>query len=253
MTTEIDAAPGAAAGSPAPEEIANTPEVATPEVEAKPEPSDHDKSIKKLERRIGNVTRSRYEAEARAQQAEERAARLERELQERQSKQSEPQGDVPRTQQRDTDDLDARVTQRAEEIATIREVTRRSNDIATKGKQAYGDDFMSSVAAVQDEAGPLFERSGLPTALGEAVLDSEDPAALLHYLGQNPEEAEDLRDLNAAQLGRRIAKLEAKLSQAPTSKPAPTHKPVTPQATARSKPHDQMSDAEWAAARKAKR
>lgn len=255
MTIETDAAPGAAAGSVAPENnLANTTEVATPEAntEAKPEVSDHERTLKKLGRRIDNVTRARYEAEARAQQAEERAKRAEAMLQER-PQQTEPQTqegkEPPRQKQADPDDIERRAT----ELATIREVAKRSNDIVTKGSKAYGDEFRSSVVAVQDEAGPMFQRSGLPTALGEAILDADDPAALLHHLGQNPEDAGDLRGLSAAQLGRRIARIEAQIAKEPeASKPA-LHKPVTPQATARSKAPEQMSDAEWAAQRKAQK
>jgi hypothetical protein len=268
MTIETTAAPGAAASTAAPENsLANaSPEVANPAAESNEQPaerdpvSEHDRTVKKFERRIGNVTRARYEAEARAQQAEarareaeERAARLE---QMQRPNDQQPQGEQqPRREQtrEDPREAEARITQRAEEIATVREVTRRANEIAEKGRKSYGDEFGSAVSAVQDEAGPMFQRNGLPTALGEAILDAEDPAALLNHLGQNPDDAADLRGLSAAALGRRIAKLEAQLAAQPPSKPAQAHKPVASTATAPTKDPAKMSDAEWYAQRKAQK
>ena len=168
-----------------------------------------------------------------------------------------PQGEPParREQQtrEDPREAETRINQRAEEIALAREVARRSNDIADKGRKTYGDEFAASVSTLQDEAGPMFQRNGLPTALGEAILDAEDPAALLHHLGQNPDDAAELRGLSAAALGRRIAKLEAQLAAAPPQKPAQAHKPVTPSATAATKDPSKMTDAEWAAQRKAQK
>src|SRR6185295_13786656 len=117
MTIDTDAAPGAAAGTPAPEnDLANTQEVATPEAAnepEKPEVSDHERTVKKLGRRIDNVTRARYEAEARARQAEERAQRLEAQLQERQApnpQTQEARQEEPRQKQPDPDDIERRAT-----------------------------------------------------------------------------------------------------------------------------------------------
>lgn len=242
MTTETIAAPGAAASTAAPESLATEQGLATPDgTTTKPaggeqDPAtDHERTVKKLTRRVDNVTRARYEAEARAQQATERAERLERQLQEQRQSQNQPNGPTQgqqEQQERSTalrpEDIEQRVEQRAAEVATVREAAARANKVFEAGVKEFGADaFKSSIAVVQEEAGPLYQRNGMPTALGEAITDSDNPAALLQHLGQNPEIAEELKGLSAAQLGRRIARIEASMSAAKEPKASNAPKPLT--------------------------
>lgn len=254
MTIETNAAPGAAAEIDAPA-LANPEGVANPAAEETTEQKDvpeHERTIKKLERRIGNVTRSRYEAEARAQQAEERARALEERMARLEAAAQPREGQQPKQQPNpDPRADDDRVNQRAEEIATVRETTARSNKVFESGIKDFGDEFKSSVAAVLEEAGPLIDRKGMPTPLGEAVLDSDNPAALLHYLGQNPEDAGELRGLTPARLGRALVRIEAQIA-AEKTKPAKPLQPVTPKGNPKPKSDQEMTDAEWYAARKRK-
>lgn len=240
MTIDTIAAPGAAASTAAPESLANEQGLANPADQtttqgdgaAKPPKTEEQRAIERMERRIGNVTRSRYEAEARAQQAIERAERLERQLQERQQAQQPNDGTQSQGEQRAAprpEDIEQRVEQRAAEVATVREAAARANKVFEAGTKEFGADaFKNSVSIVQEEAGPLYQRNGMPTALGEAITDADNPAALLHHLGQNPEIAEELKGLTAAQLGRRIARIEASIATSNEPKASNAPKPLAP-------------------------
>jgi hypothetical protein len=108
--------------------------------------------------------------------------------------------------------------------------------------------FDAAVDAVA-EVIPFRDRAGRPTPFIEAVLDADNPPALLKYLGENPDEAEELADLTPAQLGRRLAKLESKLGAKKQTSAAPA--PIRPVSGASKVTPDEarMSDAEWRAQR----
>jgi len=111
--------------------------------------------------------------------------------------------------------------------------------------------FDDACNAVNEEI-PFYE-SGRPTAFLDAVMDSDAPAKLLHYLGQNPDLAAELANLKPAQMGRRIERIEAQMKAGPAAKPvsgAPTPaKPISAQRGAKN-PED-MSFDEYKAMRKA--
>lgn len=222
MTTEQLADAGVPAEQITPEQTANElPEVAAPESnepdsahetnqeDGKPDP---DKSLKRLEKRIDRVTAARYQAEARAQQAEERLRQLEQA--------QRPSDEQQTARPQDPYEL-------AKVIAKVEKVNERSNEAFTQGVSKYGEAFKSSVLAVMDEAGPLFENN-LPTALGEAILESNSPAELLHYLGQNPDAAEALQGKTAVQIGRHIERIEREMSQPKQPNPSKAPKPLEP-------------------------
>ena len=248
MTTESNDLAGAGSEITAPVTVQEPPEVTAPEnneAEQQPQeeskPDDSDKSLKRLQRRVDRVTAARYQAEARAQQLEQELARY----RERSANPEEPQ----QQPQYRPEDIDRLAEERAREIATVQEVAQRSNEAFKDGLKTFGDAFKSSVAAVIEEAGELITTRGTPTALGEAILDSDKPAELLHYLGQNPDIAESLQGLSAARLGRRISAIESEMKQAKVSKAPQPLKPVTPKGAPLAKPESQMTDAEWYRAR----
>lgn len=112
----------------------------------------------------------------------------------------------------------------AQEISKIERVTEKANDIAKAGTARFPD-FNDAVAAVNREAGPMFHPNGRPTALGDAILDSDDAPALIKFLADNDDIASELENLSPAQLGRRIGRIEAQMSSKPAPKPvsrAPT-------------------------------
>ncbi len=227
MSTEANAAPDVAAELPTSEQ-AETPEVATPESSAETQPDEpqepevdpRDKAVKSLNRRVDRITAARYQAEARAQQAAQESEQL------RQRLAQYEQGETPQPRQADPLAL-------ANEIATIREVTAKSNAVAKDGEKRF-DGFGKAVSVVIEEAGPLVvpiapgQSIGKPTPLGEAILDSEDPAAVLHYLGNNPDAAADLHGLTATQVARRIARIELEIGKAKEPKQSNAPKPITP-------------------------
>jgi hypothetical protein len=228
MTTETNAASDAAAELPASELSQENPEVATPEPQAKPEDplkaleEKLEKERKTFQRRID---RKHHDSAQAVAQARAEAQVLREQLQRLQpTDPPDPQG-----QQRNhptPEDIERLATEKAEELAVIRETRARSNKVYEAGVKAFGEAFGPAVSAFQEDAGPLFHPNGKPTALGEAVLDSEAPEKLLHHLGQNPDLAESLRGLSAAQIGRRIARLEAEVTAEPRPSKAPP--PIKP-------------------------
>jgi hypothetical protein len=228
MSTETTVAPEAETLTPA-SELAETPEVATPEAEAtepqdqskEPEEDHRDKTVKRMERRIERVTAARYQEQARAQQAAQEAEQLRQRL-----AQYEAGNEPEQRQQADPVAL-------ARQIVTLEKVTEKSNAVIREGAKRF-EGFDKAVSVVMEEAGPLFTpvspgaRVGLPTAIGEAILDSDDPAAVLHYLGNNPDAAADLAGLTASQVARRIARIEFDLSKPKEPKQSNAPKALTP-------------------------
>ena len=213
----------------------------------KPALTPEQRAMRKMERRIHTLTAGRGAAQREAEMLRERIAALETQR----PAQTQQESDEP--QQRpaiDPKEIDRIATQRADEIARNRDIARRASDVMKAGSKLGGfDDAVNTVA----EEIPFADRAGRPTPFIEAVFDSEAPAAILHYLGNNPDEAAEFADLGPAQIGRRIAKLEAKLSAAPkqqTSNAPKPLKPVQPNGAGEKDP-SRMTDAEFAAWRKA--
>lgn len=221
-----------------PEPAQELPEVAAPdnaEPEAQadaeqPEADDREKALKRMERRIQRLTAARYEAEARAKAAAEEAARFREQFQQ------------PEAQQPEVDPIKL-----ADVIARVRETNAKANQIAKVGSEKF-QNFGEAVRTLNEEAGPLFTQHGLPTALGEAVFESEDPAALLHHLGSNPEIAAELHGLTPVQLARRIARIEAQMAEPPKPKVSQAPKAIKPLTASRpsaGEPSADMPIDEW--------
>ena len=225
MSTELPVSPVAETQNPAPEPT-ETPEVVAPEAtepeqaeQPKPEDDPRDKAVKSLTRRVDRITAARYQAEARAQQAAQDAEALRQRL--AQYEQGEEQ---PQRQQADPVAL-------ARELVTLERITEKSNTVAKDGAKRF-EGFNKALTVVTEEAGPLFmpvaPGIGRPTPLGEAILDADDPAAVLHHLGNHPDIAAELHDLTATQVARRIARLEIELSKANEPKQSNAPRPISP-------------------------
>lgn len=226
MELQQSVSPGEDTQIPAPELTAEQPEIAEPvsnEAETQDDKPAEDplaKSVKRMERRIDRISAARYQAEARAQALEAQLQALQqREQQYEPQEQQQPQAD-PVAMARLLRDLD--------------KVTEKSNQVAAEGGKRFGADFQTAVAQVIEEAGPLVlpvapgARVGRPTPLGEAILEADDPAAVLHYLGTNPDTAAELHGLSAIQVARKIAKIEAELSKPAAPKVSNAPKPISP-------------------------
>lgn len=170
----------------------------------KPEKTPEQKELERLRRQLTKAQRVNGRLSAERQQAYEQIQRF--------APQEEQQ-----PQQVDPYRL-------AQEISKIERVTEKANDIAKAGSARFPD-FNDAVAAVNREAGPMFHPNGRPTALGDAILDSDDAPALIKFLADNDDIASELENLSPAQLGRRIGRIEAQMSTKPAPKPvskAPT-------------------------------
>lgn len=220
MTTENNDLAGAGSEIVAPEHVEN-PEVTTPENEAKQYPQKEEekpsddglKAVKRMERRIDKLTAARYQAEAKAQHLEQELQRYMQGQQQDEAKPIKPE------------DIDRLVTEKAREIAQAEAMTAKVNGILAQGQKI--PDFDALCNAVNEEV--QFYDRGRPTAFLEAVMDSEAPHQLLAHLGKNPELAEGLQGLTPAQLGRRIARIEADMNKQPEApKPSSAPKPLQP-------------------------
>ena len=224
------------------QEPAPTPEVAAPETVETPEahedqPDESDKSLKRMERRIQRLTAAKYQTLAEAQQAKAETETLRQKLAQYEQPTSEPSGPDP--------------VALAREISKIEKIAERSNAIAKDGGARFTN-FERAVQAVAQEIGPLFDRVGRTTGLGEAVLSADDPAAVLHAIGTDSDLAGELAEMTTIQQVRRIAKLETELGKPAEPKASTAPKPIAPVKGAGSGTKDpaQMSDAEFAQWRK---
>jgi predicted RNase H-like nuclease (RuvC/YqgF family) len=205
--------------------------------------TDEQRTIRKQMRRIERLTAKRGAAEREAELLRQQMA----EFQRRTSGQLGEDGEPAMSRQISEADIERVASQRAAEIAQQRAIGEKVSKVLREGSKLEG--FNAAVDAVA-EVVPFTDRKGKPTPFIEAVLDADDPAALLKYLGDNSDEAEELADLSPAQLGRRIAKLEDRLASVKKkSSAAPV--PIKPVGgTSKVTPDEsKLSDAEWRAQR----
>jgi hypothetical protein len=191
--------------------------------------TDEQKAIRKMQRRIDRLTAKRGGTERENELLRQQLSDLERRLQTATSHQGdgdEGQGEPkPKGRQFTEADIERMAQARAKELHQQTSISQRVAKVLDAGSKLEG--FNAAVDAVA-EVVPFTDRQGRPTAFIEAVLDADAPAALLKYLGENPEEAEDLVDLSPAQLGRRLAKLEDRLKADAKKATSAAPKPLKP-------------------------
>jgi hypothetical protein len=153
--------------------------------------SEEQKTIRKLQRRIERLS-GKVGATAR-----------ERDML-REQMASVPKGEDQKTEP----DLNAVATERAKEILRTEKLNSRADATLKAGKAIEG--FSEALETLRDEIA-FADDKGRVTPFFEALLDADAPAKVIHYLGTNPDEAAEFEGLSPAQIGRRIAKLEAKL------------------------------------------
>lgn len=217
--------------------------------QAKDEPKElhpAEKENKALKRRIDRLTRGKYEGEARLRQLEAELGQY----------RGQAAGDG---QQQETQLTQQDVEQRAHQMREVERFNTRCNEIAADGQKQFPD-FFSKLDELGKEA-KLMEvdarGQAKPTPMMEAILDADDPAALIYHLGENPDMAAELAELSPRQQVRRLAVIELELKSAakdpkPASAAAPAvtkaPPPIQPNRTASgqfSKDPASMSDAEW--------
>lgn len=187
----------------------------------KPEKTAEQREIDRLRRRVDNLTRKRYDAEARAAQAGQ---------QQQNQHQSADDSDDDEPVSMTRAELNRHIAEQAKQLApTMREqqavADRRAGVITTLSKE-WGEEKFNTLASDLDDAfGGLADRSGSPKAATDAIFESDDPKSLIEYLADpdNADEAERLAGMSAIQAGRAIARLEDKLKvEKAKGKPQPS-------------------------------
>lgn len=203
---------------PAPEVVAD-PAVATDPDPATAAPKTTPEWAQK---RINELTAKRYEAERTAvaektarEAAEARSAELLAQLANK-----DPNTPVPTNTSTapvvTEAQIEERVAARAAQMAAANEFNKACNNIAEDGKKEYKEGWDESlknlglVGAVGQNVSPEFL---------ETAIELRNPHKVLHYLGQNLEEAERLIKLSPKKMALEMARVEAQLNTPPP--PAP--------------------------------
>jgi hypothetical protein len=196
-------APGDAAETPPLDEAAEK-----PEGEVTPE----QKTIRALQRRIDRLTAGKGAASREAELLREQLAQVQ---------QKPGQDDEPKAI--DPSEIDRLASEKAKVLHQQQTIATRSAAVITAGKKLPG--FDAAVNAVAEEV-PFTDRKGAPTPFIEAVLDTDEPAKVLHWLGNNPDEAAQFANLSPVQIGRRLAKIEERISREAKANTSGAPKPL---------------------------
>lgn len=187
-----------------------------PEGEQKPEGekkelTPEEREIRRLRRRIDNVTRKLYETRAQVPSQSQQ--------QERTTAPESRSDDEP--VQLTRAELDKLIRERAAELAPKfssekAEAERRQGIVSRLAKDWGSEKFDAYAADLDDAFGGLADASGKPKPATDAIFEAEDPKALIEYLADpaNAEEAESIGSMPAVKAIRAIAKLEDKLAAA---------------------------------------
>jgi DNA repair exonuclease SbcCD ATPase subunit len=194
----------------------------TPEEKAKREPW--------FQKRIGELTRDKYEAKRQADNVAQEAAQLREQLARYQA------GEQPETQ---TEDVHTLARQEAQKMLAEQTFNDTCNRVYAAGKAEFPD-FDNAVANLQ--------MVGVNRDFLELATTSDAGAKLIHHLGGDLDEAARIASLPPVQMARELTRLEYKLAQAPAPKPvskAPA--PITPIGSGNATSFDPatLSDAEW--------
>lgn len=220
-----------------------------PTVEDPPAQSSDSNPKPWVARRIDDLTRQRYDAQRRAEAAEQEANRLRQELARRGARPpvTAPASDPPEVPSNNEPPVDNRaIEQRAQELIKIREFNERCDVVYRAGKTEHSD--FDAVLETFNSLG------GLQPHVIEAVLEADQGNAhkILYDLGKDPDTAYRLlNETNPFRLAREVIKLSQKYQAPP--KPAPLSKaPPPPSGGVRSgapaAPEvdpDKMTTAQW--------
>ena len=247
MTTETQVAPDAtqsqapdAAQNPAAAQDSTGSETQEAQAESTETEQAEEKDPKEVE--LSRLRRQLTKAQRNNGRLSQQAQTLEQQLQQFQQNPQERQEPQPREV---VLSLAQQMAQQMREQETLQASVKK---VMSEGQKLAG--FDEACNTVNEEI--AFYENGRPTAFLDAVMDSDAPAKLLHYLGSNPDLAAELADLKPAQLGRRIERIEAQMNAKPAGKPvsnAPA--PAKPIGASRSQGSpENMSQAEYEAFRK---
>lgn len=227
------------------EPVVVEPDAEADEPAAKPEPSDAEKALQRMQRRIDKRTGDYHRAKG-----ELEALRAENEALKARSTGTQEQTAEP-------DEVEAL----AELKSQVREFAKQAAQIVSDGKRAHAD-FDEAIADLTKEVGPLVLKNGLPSPFMAAVFDTAEDVkaqrALMYHLGKNPDLTEELADLSPRKLAVRLDRIQSDLADRSKPKPSNAPKPLetVKGVASQAKPPEAMSPKEydaWRAARKANR
>jgi hypothetical protein len=235
MTTEIESATPADAQA---EQVQQVEQVQGEEAttaqaqEQNTEESAEDKAKREpwFQKRIGELTREKYEAKRQADAAAQEASDLRAQIARQQ------QGE---TFEANPDSVDALAEQKATQLFAERSFNESCNRVHAAGVKEFPD-FQKAMANLH--------MVGINRDFLELATTSDAGAKLLHHLGNDLDEAARITALPPVQMARELTRLEYKLAQAPAVKPvsnapAPV-RPIGSGAVSAADP-SKMSDAEW--------
>jgi hypothetical protein len=213
-------------------------ETAAPQ-DTQTEPSDDDKAKEqgRVARRMQQLLRDRWQERGMREATEREAAQLREELARMRATYGQDSSTAPpQPEQAQHYDPQVAYAHAAFDI--------KCNQIADQGAKAYPD-FNDAMEAVRLSAP---SQGALRTALA-AVVEADEPAKVLHYLGTHPEEAEQLFRLSPVAMARKLGQIEARMS-APTQPPRTSSapEPIKPIGARSSGPtglSDSQSMADW--------
>lgn len=186
------------------QQVENISSEATAEQEVEQQTDEQKEQERKKEpwfqKRIGELTREKYEAKRAADDARREAEQL------RQSIARGQQGDV----QHPASDVQTLARQEAERIVAEQRLTESTDKVWATGTKEFPD-FGQSVSNLQ--------MVGMDRAFIELALTTDAPHKVLQHLGSDLDEAARILALPPVQQARELTKLEMKLSQPPAPKP----------------------------------
>ena len=193
-----------------PTEQVQTPETAqtagTEQTSATEEPAKDSAPAKGdwVQRRIDQLTREKYDANRRAEDAESRARQY--------APPQQPEAEAPMTRQA--------VEQAAVELVKRRDFDSACNEVFKAGKSEFPD-FESSLNT-------FAMLGGATPDLLEAITSMENGHRVLQHLGKDPEAAERLLAMPPLKMALALAKLESTLGQAKPVSASKAPSPISP-------------------------
>ena len=229
---------------PTVEETTETEDVQTTDESSESEQESENPARKKgVEKRFGELTRKRYEAEREARYWREQAESKDQPVAQESAK---PKLDDYEDHESYYEDLAA---YKANEIIARDHAATQERAEADKAK-ARQTSFSDKLDAKEDKPDDFYDvvYSNIPIndGMAEFITDSELGPDIAYYLGSNPHEAERIASLSPVMAGRELTRIEADLvspENTPTATPAPI-KPSGNKAQVTKDP-SQMTDNEF--------
>lgn len=166
------------------------------------------------EKRFGELTRQKREAERRAEEAEARLAALER----GETATSQDEGETqPRPRQQQQPQPETDVERAAERLIEHREYSKRVTNVIAAGEAEFDKaEFTAKCNLIADIGGEAVQDFMKIVTDSDVVTDGHKVIAAL---ADDPDEAERVLSLNPVKMALALTKLSEKLSKPPAPKP----------------------------------